>query len=82
MQLNIKNEAAHRMARELSRLTGESMTEAVIKALALRLVDERKRGREGLDDRIAELVAQMKALPVLDERPPDGILYDDKGLPA
>jgi antitoxin VapB len=31
--LNIKNEEAHRLARELSKLSGESMTEAVTEAI-------------------------------------------------
>ena len=37
MQLNIKNGEAYRLATELATLTGESLTEAVTKALAERL---------------------------------------------
>ena len=37
MSLNIKNEEAHRLARELAALTGESMTVAVIEALRERI---------------------------------------------
>jgi len=33
MSLNIKSEQAHRLARELAQLTGESMTAAVEKAV-------------------------------------------------
>ena len=33
MGLNIKNEETHRLARELSQLTGESMTDAVTEAV-------------------------------------------------
>jgi antitoxin VapB len=37
MALSIKTDEADRLARELSRLTGETMTEAVTRALAERL---------------------------------------------
>ena len=40
--LNIKNREAHQMAEELSRLTGESMTTAVIIALRERLARVRQ----------------------------------------
>ncbi len=41
MQLHIKNESAHQMAKELAELTGESMTDAVIHALEDNLAEER-----------------------------------------
>lgn len=41
MALSIKTDEADRLARELSQLTGESMTEAVTVALRERLVRER-----------------------------------------
>ena len=84
MHLNIKNDDAHRMARELSRLTGESMTEVVIRALEQRLGNERRRRmerRDGLESRIEAIVARVQARPVLDERSGDEILYDRDGLP-
>ena len=37
MRLNIKNDEAHRLASELARLTGESLTEATTRALRERL---------------------------------------------
>ena len=37
MSLNIKNEKTHRQAKELARLAGETMTEAVDRAVAERL---------------------------------------------
>ena len=37
MSLNIKNEATHRRAKKLARLAGETMTEAVDRAIAERL---------------------------------------------
>jgi antitoxin VapB len=42
MALSIKTEEADRLARELSRLTGESMTEAVTRSLQERLEREKK----------------------------------------
>ena len=55
MSLNIKNEKTHRRVRELARLTGESMTAAVDKAVQERL--ERVRGPKGDDfvERILKL---------------------------
>jgi antitoxin VapB len=54
MALSIKTDKADRLARELSRLTGESMTEAVTKALAERLERERsvREAASGLPERI------------------------------
>ena len=42
MALNIKSVEADRLARELAALTGESITEAVTRALELRLEQERR----------------------------------------
>ena len=80
MALSIKSQAADRLARELSELTGESITDAVIASLELRLDLERRRlGRRPLDD-IAE---RARLLVVVDDRTPDEILgYDEHGLPA
>jgi len=52
MGLNLKNEEAHRLAQELARLTGESMTAAVTTAIRERL--ERIRGERSasLADRL------------------------------
>ena len=85
MQLNIKNDEAHRMAAELAKLTGESMSEAVTRAIRQRLELERRRKVEARGDdfeaRIAAIVDQMDKYPVLDDRPGDEILYDEDGLP-
>ncbi len=80
MALSIKSATADQLARELAALTGESITEAVVAALELRLAAERRRRRDrGLDD----VVERFRALPVLDDRSPHEILgYDDRGLPA
>ena len=83
MALSIKNPEADQLARELSETTGETLTEAVIRALRERLRRERGRIRR---TRIAEELKAIRkrcaALPVLDARSPDDIIgYDDRGLP-
>jgi antitoxin VapB len=54
MSLNIKDPKTHALARELSRLTGESMTRAVTVAVRERLDRERKRrARASVDEMLA-----------------------------
>jgi antitoxin VapB len=85
MALNIRDPRAHQLAREVAQTAGETMTEAVVTALAERL--ERLRAEQALcrTRRAARLLAHGKtfsALPVLDSRPLDEILdYDEVGLP-
>ena len=57
MALSIKTEEADRLARELTRLTGETMTAAVTRALRETLERERK-AREAT----ADLPARLEAL--------------------
>ena len=80
MVLSIKNAEADRLARDLAALTGESITEAVVASLEVRLELERRRRRKGgIDD----IVERFRRLPVLDERESDDIIgYDDHGLPS
>ncbi|HEY5569544.1 MAG TPA: type II toxin-antitoxin system VapB family antitoxin [Gammaproteobacteria bacterium] len=54
MALSIKTTEADRLARELSQLTGETMTEAVTKSLAERL-ERIRRAREADQDLPARL---------------------------
>ena len=63
MALSIKTKEADRLARALSRLTGESMTEAVTKSLAERLNRERKarEDQKALPDRIMVCAARLRA---------------------
>jgi len=73
--LSIKNPEADRLARELAEATGESLTEAVLKALQERL--QRVTGRRrtsGLREDIARMQGRIGRLPVLDERTDDEIL--------
>ncbi len=57
MSLNIKNARAHKLAKELAMLTGESMTEAVTLALEQRLETLKQGEPEQLAARILELGA-------------------------
>jgi antitoxin VapB len=83
MSLNIKNEKTHRRVRELARLTGESMTDAVDKAVRERLERVRAPEKGGLAERLLkigrECAANMKE-PYLSIDHGE-MLYDEKGLP-
>lgn len=83
MALSIKDPEADRLARELARRTGETLTEAVVRSLRERLERQRARPRRpGLADELRRIGERVAALPVLDPRPADEILdYDDRGLP-
>ena len=84
MSLNIKNEETCRLARELSFLTGETMTGAITVALEERL--ERERRERSVEARVRELhdIGQRCALLLRDG--PSAVehgdlLYDERGLP-
>jgi antitoxin VapB len=83
MGISIKNEQTERLARELARETGESLTTAIRRALEERL--DRVEGRRSSADKLALARAALRrvdALTVLDARTPDQILgYDEHGLP-
>lgn len=84
MHLNIKSDRAYEMARELAKLTGENLTQAVTNAIKERLELERQRSvekRRGISDKLKLLVDEYQSLPLLDPRSHDEILYDDDGLP-
>lgn len=84
MALNIRNSETERLAEALAKLTGETKTEAVTKALRDRLARVRRgRSRGRLADELDEIAQHCAALPVLDTRSPEEILgYDDHGLPG
>jgi antitoxin VapB len=85
MALSLKDPETDRLAREVARLTGESLTEAVRTSLSERLQRERlRRGRPtgNLAQRLLEIGRHCAALPDLDTRSPDEMLgYDENGLP-
>lgn len=85
MALSIKNPETERLARELARVTGQSLTEAVTHALRERLV--RETGHDPDTERwleeIREIQREVAQLPVYDGRTADEIIgYDENGLPS
>jgi antitoxin VapB len=82
VSLNIKNEETHRRVRELAGLAGETMTQAVDRAVVERLDRlTRARNRARRADKLLQIGRECAALPVLDERSPEDMLYDERGLP-
>ena len=84
MSLNIKNDEAHQLARELAQLTGETMTGAVTVALRERLARERR--ERSIEDRVRELHAiGQRCAQLVSEGPPStahgDVLYGEDGLP-
>jgi antitoxin VapB len=86
MALSIRDPETDRLARELARLTGVTMTEAIRTALRERLARERSRRQRDADRLAAELTAigrRCAKLPVQDGRRDEEILgYDESGLPS
>lgn len=83
MALNIRNPEAERLAEALAKLTGETKTEAVIRALRDRLDRlRRERSNRRLADELDEIGRHVAQLPVRDTRTVEEILgYDEHGLP-
>jgi antitoxin VapB len=83
MSLNIKSEEAHRLAQELARLTGESMTAAVTEAVRERLDRVRRERAAGLADRLLAIGKDCAARLKEPFRSADHgeLLYDEQGLP-
>ena len=80
MVLSIKSERADQLARDLAELTGESLTDAVVAALEVRLELERRRRRS---PSLSDIVDRFHQLPALDGREADDIIgYDEHGLPS
>ena len=83
MALNIRNSEAERLAEALSRLTGESKTEAVTRALRDRLARlRRERSGRRLADELDDIGRHCAALSVRDPRSADEIVgYDERETP-
>ena len=84
MGLNIKNPETIRLARELAKLTGESMTGAITVALSERLECVRRKREPGdLAERLMAIGREMA--PLLKGGPSSAeigdFLYDEHGLP-
>jgi antitoxin VapB len=83
MALNIRSQETDALASELARLTGETKTAAVTRAIRDRLERVRRsQGGRPLADELDAIGRECAALPILDRRTPDEILgYDRDGLP-
>ena len=83
MAISLKDAETDRLAREVAALTGETLTEAVRKALAERLErEQRRRDATSLIERLNAIASHCATLPDVDTRSADEIIgYDDLGLP-
>jgi antitoxin VapB len=83
MSMNIKNKEACRLARQLAKLTGESLTTAITEAVRERL--DRLRRERGVDLAERLLLIGRDCATHLKEPfrtiNPADMLYDDRGLP-
>ena len=79
MGISIKNDRTERLARELARETGESLTTAITRALEERLA--RLESRRSPADKLAlarVVLRRIDALPIVDERGVDNIMGYDR----
>ena len=75
MALNIRNPETEQLAAALAKLTGETKTEAVTKALRDRLSRlRRERSRSRLADEMDVIARHCASLPVLDARRAEEII--------
>jgi antitoxin VapB len=83
MAMNIKNEETQKLVKELTRLTGESMTTAITEAVRERLDRVRSKQGAGLADRLVRIGKDCAAHLREPFRSVDHgeLLYNDKGLP-
>jgi antitoxin VapB len=83
MSLNIKNKDAHKLARQLARLTGESMTKRSPRRSANDCKRVRDKQAASLSDRLLEIGKDCAARLKEPFRSGDhgDLLYDEKGLP-
>lgn len=83
VSLNIKNQQAHRLARELASATGENLTTAVTVALQERLERVRRQNDGGLAERLLAIGRDCAAHLREPYRSADhgDLLYDERGLP-
>ena len=84
MPISIKNDQAEKLARNLAKLTGETLTEAIQTAVAERY-DRLRRARAGrsLGDELNEIALRCSRRPVINQMSDDEILgYDESGVPT
>lgn len=83
MAFNVKNDEADLLLRQLTAVTGETLTDAIIVALSERLARERRiRDADGTLS-LTQAINRLAGRAVVDERTDDEVLgYDDVGLPS
>lgn len=82
MAISIKDPETDRLARALAETTGESLTEAIRRALQERLERESRRSRRGIGAEVRRIQERLAGLVVRDPRPADEIVgYDALGVP-
>ncbi|MDJ0769504.1 MAG: type II toxin-antitoxin system VapB family antitoxin [Ilumatobacter sp.] len=86
MAFNIKNDRADELLRELTALTGESLTDAITESLRQRLERERRLAshiRPDGTDSLRAAIERLRSHRVADIRTDDEVIGDDEhGLPA
>ena len=85
MALNIKDPECDRLARELARRTGETITEAVTKAILDRLKRETAymAGTSAFVEEVMEISRRIAAMPRVNDLTEDEVLgYDEWGAPT
>ena len=83
MALSIKNIETERLARQVAKEAGESLTQAIESSLRERLqrLKQRHRGRI-MTEKLEDILRRVDNLPTLDSRSEDDILgYDAQGVP-
>ncbi len=82
MAINIKDPATDAIARQLAAATGESLTDAVRTSIEERWDRIRRQNlRSSRSERLQGYLDRARALPKLDERSLEELLYDEDGLP-
>lgn len=83
MPLNIKDADTHALAKRLASLTGESLTQAVKRAVQERLEQvEKPRRTSRLADELDHIALHCASLPRRNGRSAEQIIgYDERGLP-
>ena len=82
MALHISNPGADRSAREFAKITGETIAEAVVEALRVRLVRERAKAPVDLKAEIMAIGQRAGRIPRRTGRAAEEIAgYDERGLP-
>lgn len=83
MALNIKHAQADALARKLAEVTGQSITEAVLKALREQLLRETgKRSVRRVEEELRIISRRCSQLPDQDTRSAEEIIgFDEHGVP-